>query len=130
MSIFLDGIRSAEPFSFPKGFVSSSKKESRRAGSNSRKEPERKSRETLRPKRSALENAAERAFLAFWKLLSESEQTAFEEQALASADRTKRDGYLRLRGVGGMVVEQYRQIILRDYFVSEEKLPRSRDITP
>jgi hypothetical protein len=110
------GIRSEEPFSFPKGFVSASRKEVGSAGSNSRKEPERKSRETLRPKRSAVENAAERAFLAFWKSLSESEQAAFEEQALASGDRTKRDGYLRLRVVGGIVFEQYRQIILRDHF--------------
>jgi hypothetical protein len=110
------GIRSEEPFVAPKGFSPKRERLIRSTGGNSRNSRERKLREGVKPKRSEKDVAQERAFFAFWEGLTSSEQKAFEERSLAAADRTKRDGYLRLREIGGVVFEQYRRIILQDFF--------------
>lgn len=111
------GIRSEEPFSFPKGFLRREPKAPRKQVSNSRKSAERELSTEHRPKRTKRELALERAFSAFWDSLSEAEQAGFEKESLALAERTKRDGYVRLQEVGGLVFEQYRRIILQDHFL-------------
>ena len=58
--------------------------------------------------------------MAFWEKLSASEQTAFEAAALRAADRTKRDGYRRAEAAGGLLREQYRQLILREQFERQQ----------
>lgn len=60
--------------------------------------------------------AAEEPFRRFCQGLAENERDEFLAEALRSADRTKRDGDNRLKEMGGLVFEQYRQIILQYHF--------------
>jgi len=64
----------------------------------------------------ASDNARLEPFLDFWSGLSAEERTEFEIRALTDSDSLKRHGYYRLRETGGPAFEQYRQVILRDYF--------------
>ena len=76
--------------------------------------------ETLRRKKQERElkaaEAARKSFFEFWSRLSDSEREAFTREAICQADRTKRDGYTRMKAVGGVIFEQYTQIILQTIF--------------
>ncbi|MEQ8849009.1 replication initiator protein A [Botrimarina sp.] len=110
------GIKSAEAYAKPRGFQSKADLEQKRqasAAANRKREAE-----LRRVKQRELQNikAAEAPFLAFWDNLSSQQQERYFAEAVAAADRTKRDGYQRLKEVGGPVFEQYRQLILKDHF--------------
>lgn len=110
------GIRSAAPYSLPKGFQTRADRERRRAAQEAAHQAERERARRRHAQRSAQAQAAERPFREFWERLATAEQSDFLAAALSSADRTKRDGYRRLESVGGPVFEHYRQLILLDHF--------------
>lgn len=114
------GIRSTEPYTLPKGFQTASQarqKKQQNALANSRR------KQLLEHKRKVEQRIAVKQaepFQAFWEGLGPHDREHFLQAAIKHADRTKRDGYLRLKDMGGVVFEQYRSLILRDYFDKRE----------
>jgi Replication initiator protein A len=62
------------------------------------------------------ENVRWRAFSSFWESLTDVDRESFELAALAATTPTKRDGYHRLREIGGPGFDHYRRIVLCDQF--------------
>ena len=112
----VDAIRNPDKYQFPSGFESSIQKGKRIRASESRNRAVRELQDREQAKASREVELRWRAFMAAWEPLPESEQHAFEQSALASASATKRDGYHRLRPLGGPVFEHYRRIVLLDHF--------------
>ena len=112
----VDSIRNASRYQFPPGFIPSAQRGLPRQPSNSRKPIPREFRERLEDKRAENEVAQPEPFMAFWSNLLEADRNAFEAEAIKLADPMKRDGYLRLKELGGLVFDQYKQVILRDHF--------------
>ncbi len=110
------GIRSTTPYSLPRGFRTKAQVERERQTAKAvrAKQQERLRRQEAKSRQQADE--ARRPFQDFWSALGSSEQESFLTAALQQADRTKRDGYLRLKELGGPIFEQYRQLILLDHF--------------
>ncbi|MCB0325190.1 MAG: replication initiator protein A, partial [Bdellovibrionales bacterium] len=110
------GIKSAEPYALPRGFETKADAERKRQAADAakRKREDRERRAKERVEQEA--KLAEAPFAAFWSGLSEADKNGFMAEALQSADRTKRDGYMRLKELGGPVFEQYAQLILKDHF--------------
>lgn len=115
---FLVGaIRAPDKIVLPKGFESSIAIRKRKDAEKSRLATEREFRTRREREHAGRENARQQAFLAFWQGLAPTHQEDFEREALESAERTKRAGYLRSMGKGtDAVFQQYRTIILRDHF--------------
>lgn len=95
-------------------------------------EPGRDSQRRVKSKVSAARrqqevNARLEPFTAFWNGLAKTEQTEFEAAALKLTQPMKRDGYLRLLEIGGLVFEQYRRVILRDHFERTLRSQSNRD---
>ena len=59
-----------------------------------------------------------KAFDEFWNRLGPDRRAEFEVAAVAAAEPVKRNGYLRTKTCGGPAFEEYRQLVLRDHFVS------------
>jgi len=59
-----------------------------------------------------------KAFDEFWKRLGPDRREEFEAAAVMAAGAMKRECYLRTRTLGGPAFEEYRQLVLRDHFVS------------
>lgn len=57
-------------------------------------------------------------FESHWQALTVDERLAFEAAAVAVAATVKRDGYERLQAAGGQAFDDYRDVILRDYFLA------------
>lgn len=122
------GIKSAEGFVAPKGFETKAERARRKAAADSRKQAEREIEKRREAKRRVREKRREEAFSAFWSSLDEADRRVFEEEALAQAESTKRQGYERSREVGAEVFEQYRQVILRDHFSRVQKTADSHQV--
>ena len=115
-SFLVDSIRNAAKYQLPKGFESSAQRDARQQASNSRKRASRDIQQQRDARWQQEENARLEPFTAFWNGLAQIEQTEFEAAALKLTQPMKRDGYVRLREIGGLVFEQYRKVILRDHF--------------
>lgn len=118
----VNAIRDPGKITFPKGFESSESQAAKQRAEKARIAAEREVR--TKRERTAAErvNSRQEAFLAFWNSLSPAEQNDYERKALDTAEPTKRTGYLRAMGKGTTpVFEQYRMIILRDYFERRQK---------
>ncbi|MFM9963578.1 MAG: replication initiator protein A [Planctomycetaceae bacterium] len=123
----VDSIRNAAKYQLPKGFESSAQRDARQQASNSRKRASRDIQQQRDARWQQEENARLEPFTAFWNGLAKTEQTEFEEAALKLTQPMKRDGYLRLREIGGLVFEQYRKVILRDHFERTLQSQSNRD---
>lgn len=110
------GIKSAQPFVAPKGFESKEQRSTRERLANSRKRAEREIQKQREAKLRRQETAKQGAFLEFWESMGPDAQAAFESDALAQSEPTKRAGFERAKQGGGPVFEQYRDVILRDHF--------------
>lgn len=107
------GIKSKEDYVPPVGFAGTK----HGSEANSRKRPERELRKRVRVERQEGQpSTIVDPFSAFWAALGEGAQRAFENAAIAAADPMKRDGYGRAQAGGGVLLEQYRRVILRDHF--------------
>lgn len=110
------GIRSAEPYAHPKGFRTNAEAKRQQAQSRTA-ERKRTARQRRQQERKQSETAAQdRPLEEFWNRLSDPERERYMSEALKRTDSTKRDGYHRLKEIGGPVFEQYCQLIRRDYF--------------
>ncbi len=121
------GIRSAEPYATPRGFQTKAEAEqkTRIAAEANQKRLTRQRRQREREHHTA--KRAEQPFNDFWSGLNSSSREEFLTEAIKHSDRTKRDGYLRLKELGGPAFEQYRRLILQDHFQrthSSEQLGR------
>ena len=119
------GIRSPEPYGLPRGFqtkAEATRKQQRAAEANQKRQQQQE-----RQRRIEQQAADKRAkpFNDFWGRLGPTEQEHFLTEALNRSDRTKRDGYIRLKEVGGPVFEQYRQLILQDHFEQVRALSKA-----
>jgi hypothetical protein len=112
----VDFIRRPDEYPLPPGFESSADRRERKRAADSRNAASREMDRLAEAKERANRDARWRAFTAVWGRLPDAEKVAFEGAALAAATATKRDGYHRLRPVGGPVFEQYRRIVLLDHF--------------
>jgi hypothetical protein len=110
------GIRSAQPYALPRGFSTRAEGERKRADAQAAKRRAAERAKRREGKANAEAKKADEPFQKFWIELSQAERDSFLAGALKDADRTKRDGYYRLKEVGGPVFEQYKQLILRDHF--------------
>ena len=110
------GIKSETPYKLPAGFQSSEEKKAERAAAKRAEKNAQVREERKQSKLNAKEGARDREFRAFWSRLSEEQQVQFERDALLRADRTKRDGYNRMKVVGGVIFEQYTRLILVDHY--------------
>ena len=110
------GIKSETPYKLPAGFQSSEEKKAERAAAKRAEKNAQVREERKQSKLNAKEAARDREFRAFWSRLTEEQQVQFERDALARADRTKRDGYNRMKVVGGVIFEQYTRLILVDHY--------------
>ncbi|QEG37706.1 replication initiator protein A [Bythopirellula goksoeyrii] len=110
------GIKSESEYKKPKGFRSSKQQRAAEKQSKDADVKQLRQREQKDARERAVEAALDRKFRVFWSGLCESEKARFQDDALARADRTKRDGYLRAEKVGGVIFDQYCQLILRDHF--------------
>ena len=126
-SFLVDSIRNAAKYQLPKGFESSAQRDARQQASNSRKRASRDIQQQRDARWQQEENARLEPFTAFWNGLAPTEQAEFEAAALKLTQPMKRDGYLRLREIGGLVFEQYRKVILRDHFERTLRSQSNRD---
>ena len=69
----------------------------------------------------AIKQSLDKAFQAFWHGVGPDRRVEFETAAVQGASSLKRDGYLRLKSVGGPAFQEYRQVILRDHFEGNQK---------
>ncbi|WP_425395421.1 replication initiator protein A [Aeoliella sp.] len=117
------GIRSAEPYVMPKGFQTEAVRERKRremAVANRKREEQRRRKQHSEHQKIKEENAP---FEEFWKGLSSIKQQEFLAEALISTDRTKKEGFSRLKTLGGPAYEHYRQMILKEHFQRTIRLP-------
>lgn len=112
----VDSIRHSSKYRFPPGFESSVQRAARKALVGAQEQVQARKRVAREQRQHATESARQAAFLEFWSNLGECARTDFEICALTAAAPLKRSGYHRLRATGGPAFEQYRQVILRDYF--------------
>jgi hypothetical protein len=112
----VDSIRRRPEYRLPPGFESQATKRERQAAAHSRKRAVRKKQQLKEQAEEAAAKSRLEPFLEFWRGLDETARTEFEIQALTAAAPLKREGYHRLQQSGGHTFEQYRQVILRDYF--------------
>ncbi|OYW22672.1 MAG: hypothetical protein B7Z55_04355, partial [Planctomycetales bacterium 12-60-4] len=112
----VQAIRNPSTIQFPKGFTSSVQTAARKSAEESRIASARDDQTRREREVRSREDHRTEAFLAFWRTLAPQKQQDFESQAVALADSTKRDGYLRSEGKGGQLFEHYRFAILRDHF--------------
>ncbi len=112
----VDSIRHSSKYRFPPGFESSVQRAARKAMVGAQEQAQARKRVAREQRQHATESARQAAFLEFWSDLDEYARTDFEIRALTAAAPLKRSGYHRLRATGGPAFEQYRQVILRDYF--------------
>jgi hypothetical protein len=112
----VDSIRHSSKYRFPPGFESSVQRAARKALVGAQEQAQARKRVAREQRQHATESARQAAFLEFWSDLDEYARTDFEIRALTAAAPLKRSGYHRLRTTGGPAFEQYRQVILRDYF--------------
>ena len=126
------GIKSKEGFVSPKGFRTKRQQRDERRAANSRKRAEREIERRREAKVRAEAMSNEEGFSSFWSGLGPSRQASFEEDAVANAEPTKRDGYFRSRKSGGAVFEEYRRVVLRDHFYHTNKTanPSQKEIRP
>jgi hypothetical protein len=117
----VSGIKSKEPFVAPRGFETKREQAERKRAVNSRKRAERENEEQRDAEAQVEEEVKQEAFTAFWNLLGPDRRDIFERDALAMAEPTKRDGYLRSRKARGSLFEHYRAVILRDHFQRTQK---------
>ena len=110
------GIRSVEPFIPPVKMVVNKRRKARSRYTNSRSVPQHEIEPANDAQVSAEERRRHEAFQAFWSKLDESNRADFEARALAATDQMKRDGYRRLKPVGGVLFEHYQQLILVELF--------------
>lgn len=115
------GIKSAVPYTPPRGFRTKADQQRDRELTAARERKARERAEKRLAKEHARADADEAEFVAFWKGLSEAGRQTFLHEALEHAEGTKRDGYLRLLPIGGPVLAQYRQLILRDWFRQRQR---------
>ncbi len=115
----VDSIRNPEKYRPPREFT-----ENQQRG----KRPDRVIKSRSRPSPTmvsipsdAIEQSRDKAFQAFWQGLGPDRRVEFEMAAVQAAPSLKRDGYLRLKSVGGQVFQEYRQVILRDHFEGNQK---------
>ena len=109
-------IKDPSGYVLPTGFQTQADKARQKQSENSRKAAERESQKRKELARQADAKRQEGPFWAFWDSLSETQQEEFERDALARAEATKREGYLRTQAAGGTLFEQYRFVILKDHF--------------
>ena len=112
----VDSIRNSTKYRFPPGFESSAQRATRQAATRKQNESQRREQATRDRRQRQTDIARLEPFLDFWGGLDEVGRTDFEIRALTAADPLKRDGYHRLLGNGGPAFEQYRQVILREFF--------------
>ena len=109
-------IRNSADYAFPPGFESSVQRAARKSAAREREQVQQQKRLARERHQHASDNARLEPFMDFWSGLSDEARTEFEIRALTASDSLKRNGYHRLRETGGPAFEQYRQVILRDYF--------------
>jgi hypothetical protein len=92
---------------------------------NGAKRPERitRQRSKMQPPPTQVKSATEtdsslKAFDEFWQRLGPDRREEFEAAAVMAAGTMKRECYLRTKTCGGPAFEEYRQLVLRDHFVS------------
>lgn len=119
----VDSIRNSSKYRFPPGFESSVQRRQRESLIREQNQAQERRRTVREQRQHASESVRQEAFLGFWSDLDDCARTDFEIRALTAAAPLKRSGYHRLRESGGQAFEQYRQVILRDYF---EQTQRSR----
>lgn len=112
----VDSIRQPEKYRLPSGFESSTQRVNRQAARRRRLAQHRSEQAERDQQRHAADIARRQPFLEFWEELDQMGRTEFEIRALTAAAPLKRSGYHRLRSDGGPAFEQYRQIILQDYY--------------
>ncbi|MFO7906789.1 MAG: hypothetical protein ACQESR_12775 [Planctomycetota bacterium] len=110
------GIRSPEGFTPPPGFESNAQRQKREAARKSRIAAERSIQAQREEEATRKDKTRQEAFTAFWCKLGDQEQNRFFNDALDNADRTKLDGYRRAQKHGGVLLEHYRAVILRQHF--------------
>ena len=112
----VDSIRQPAKYRFPTGFESSAQQSARRATSRQRLAQQRAEQAQREQRQQNAHMAQRQPFLEFWGELDGLARSEFEIRALTAAAPLKRNGYHRLRALGGPAFEQYRQIILQDYY--------------
>lgn len=117
------GIRSAEPYALPRGFRTKAEAKRQEAEARAKKQKQAERDRRRQVKAAAQAKAADAPFQEFWRGLAAEEQEAFTAEALRRTDKTKRDGYLRLKDVGGVVFEQYCELIRREHFARQSVTP-------
>jgi hypothetical protein len=112
----VDSIRNPAKYRFPPGFESSARRAERKATQQCLARVQEQTRVAREQRRAAAETTRLEPFLDFWSTLDEMSRADFEIRALTAAKPLWREGYDRRRESGDAVFEQYRQLILRDYF--------------
>jgi hypothetical protein len=116
VGFLVDSIRQPEKYRFPAGFESSVQRSGRLLVDRQRHARQRAAQTAREERQHAAYSVSQQSFLEFWGQLDRMARTDFEIRALTAAAPLKRDGYHRLRASGGPAFEQYRQVILRDYY--------------
>ncbi len=121
----VQSIKNPTAIALPPGFESSIQRQERQQAKEAQKQAE----SNVRTKRERLalrkQNSRQRAFMAFWEVMSPSEQDTFETEALENAEMMKKRLYLEASGKGGKAFEIYRQMVLKDQFERTHRLNAS-----
>lgn len=112
----VDSIRNSASYRFPPGFESSAQRVARRSAARKQVHLQQRKHAERESKLQETEIARLEPFMDFWSGLDELARIDFEIRAVTAAAPLKREGYHRLKEVGGTAFEQYRQVILRDFF--------------
>lgn len=112
----VDSIKNPGKYRSPKDFVSTAERTRRKSAADKQDLVQKRKRAASEQQRHEQENSRLEPFLDFWSGLDEVGRADFEIRALTAAEPLKRDGYRRLQEDGGPAFEQYRQVILRDFF--------------
>ncbi len=107
------GIRSPQPYSWPKGF-----RPSHVTAAKARNRPVRAKAKKAVPQEQPEQNSELAPFMAFWDKLGEHEQEEFERVAFLRADPNKRRWYDDAKTSGRHTSEYFRMAILKDHFRS------------
>jgi hypothetical protein len=117
------GIRSREPYALPRGFRTRTEAKRQAAEAKVIKAKQAQREQRRQAKAAAQAEQAAEPFQRFWRGLAAAEQEAFTTEALQRTDKTKRDGYFRLKDIGGVVFEQYCELIRREHFARRRAIP-------
>jgi hypothetical protein len=116
VGFLIDSIRNAERIVLPKEFIRQNPRLPITTAGDSRKSPQRFLKSPLEHKADENYKSRYKAFMEFWRTLSEDEKRGFEQESYEKSDHSVREGLKRAENLHPKIYDHYRIKILLDHY--------------